>query len=61
LKKAAQFVFDDEYCIAYETFKKELTSYPVLRLYNPATMTELHTDVSAVALAGIFLQQNPGE
>jgi len=57
LKKSTQFAFDDQCHKAYETLKEKLTSYPVLRLYNPAAMTELHTDASAIALAGILLQK----
>lgn len=37
--------------------KKELTSYPVLRLYNPNAESELHTDASLIALAAILLQK----
>lgn len=51
------FNFDIECKKAFETLKSELTTYPVLRLYNPAAETELHTDASSLGLAAILLQK----
>lgn len=57
LRKESKFNFDDNCIAAFEALKKELTSYPVLRLYNPNLETELHTDASATAIAGVLLQK----
>lgn len=57
LKKDSKFIFDDNCRFAFDNLKKELTSYPVLRLYNPSLETELHTDASSIAIAGILLQK----
>lgn len=57
LKKSSDFVFDKECRIAFDSLKEKLISAPVLHLYNPQAMTELHTDASAIAVAGILLQK----
>lgn len=62
LRKSVVFNFDDVCNRAFELLKKEFTSFPVLRLYNPNSETELHTDASSLALATILLQkQNSGD
>lgn len=45
LRKTNEFAFDRECEEAVEKLEKELTVYPVLRLYNLAAETELHTNV----------------
>lgn len=57
LHKTVKFDFNKECILAFETLKRELTSHPVLRLYNPLANTELHTDASTLALAAILLQK----
>lgn len=57
LRKSVDFKFDDACNRAFELLKKELTSFPVLCLYNPYSETELHTDASSLALAAILLQK----
>lgn len=57
LKKTVEFNFDSKCNTAFETLKKELTSYPVLHIYSPAAPTELHTDASAQGIGGILLQK----
>lgn len=57
LRKTIDFKFTD-FCInAFENLKKELTSFPVLALYNPSAETQLHTDTSVNGLGGILLQK----
>lgn len=56
-KKSVNFVFDEEYRQSFQTLKKELTSYLVLRLYNPAAETELYTDTSESGFGAILLQK----
>lgn len=57
LKKTKNFIFDEDCIRAFNLLKSELISYPVLRLYNPISETELHTDASTKALAAILLQK----
>lgn len=55
-KKTINFDFTKECVEAFKTLKTKLTSYPVLRLYNPET--ELHTDASAYGLVPLYLCKN---
>lgn len=57
LKKSTAFNFDKQCLEAFRVLKTDLTTFPVLRLYNPRLQTELHTDASSVALAAILLQR----
>lgn len=57
LKKQVKFLFDEECENAFQNLKKELTTYPVLRLYNPYAETELHTDACTQGLGAILLQK----
>src|SRR5436190_22853070 len=57
LCKGVPFIFDRDCVIAFEALKQALISYPILRTYDPTLLTEIHTDASAVAIAGILLQK----
>jgi len=57
LRKTGKFEFDENCVQAFNTLKNKLTFYPVLQLYNPHSDTELHTDASSLAIAGILLQK----
>lgn len=57
LRKDSKFIFNSECLSSFELLKKELISFPVLRLYNPNLKTELHTDASSMAVASILLQK----
>ncbi|XP_072751065.1 uncharacterized protein [Anoplolepis gracilipes] len=57
LKKSVEFRFDKNCLEAFELLKSELTTAPVLKLYNPAAETELHTDACSLGLGAILLQK----
>lgn len=57
LRKSSKFDFNENCIKAFKNLKEELMIFPVLRLYNPQFKTELHTDASNLALAGILLQR----
>lgn len=57
LKKHKEFVFDENCESAFRLLKKELTSSPVLALYNPLAETEVHTDASCEGLGAILVQK----
>jgi len=56
-KKNVSFHFNEGCVQSFELLKKELTSNPVLALYNPAADTELHTDASVSGLGAMLLQK----
>lgn len=56
-KKTVKFEFDSTCMFAFERLKEKLTIYSVLRVYNPAAETELHTDASSQGIAAILLQK----
>lgn len=43
---------------AFDQIKDILASYPVLRIFQPDAETEVHTDASKMALAGILMQRS---
>jgi len=57
LRKNVTFCFDNECVKSFDLLKKELVSYPVLALYNPAAETELHTDACSQGFGGVLLQK----
>lgn len=57
LKKNKEYKFDDDCQKAFRLLKKELTEYPILRLYDPNAETELHTDACCNGLGAILLQK----
>jgi len=57
LKKNVPFEFDDECLKAFNLLKDELTSSPVLRLYDPTAETQLHTDACSTGYGAILLQK----
>jgi len=57
VRKNISFEFGEECVRAYDTLREELTSEPVLGLYNPAAETELHTDACASGIGAMLLQK----
>ncbi|XP_064470188.1 uncharacterized protein LOC135384937 [Ornithodoros turicata] len=55
-KKNAPFIWGERQEKAFETLKEELTSAPILALYDRNAETELHTDACRDGLAAILLQ-----
>lgn len=52
------FVWTDRQQGAFDELKLVISSKPVLRLFDPAKPTELHTDASALGLAAMLLQKD---
>lgn len=44
--------------IAFNELKAKLSNYPVLNLYIPKALTEVHTDASMYAYGAVLLQKN---
>lgn len=60
LQKDTPFVWTPECEAAFQQLKFLLTSSPVLRHFNPAAPTELHTDASGVGVGAVLVQLNSG-
>lgn len=58
LKKEANFKFGIEERISFNALKKALSEQPVLRIYDPHALTELHTDASKYGLGAILMQRD---
>ena len=56
LRKNTSFHFGIQEGRSFEKFRTSSVSPPVLHLYNPELVTELHTDASKFAFEGILLQ-----
>jgi len=57
LKKNVEFKVNEECTKSFNLLKKELTSSPILCIYNSAAETELHTDASNQGFGAILLQR----
>lgn len=53
----AKWLWGHEQAEAFQKIKDILTSRPVLTIYNPNSLTELHTDASKIGIGGILLQR----
>lgn len=49
--------WDQEQDSAFQTLKEKLVERPVLALYNPKYLTEVHCDASKLGVGGILLQR----
>ncbi|XP_011701332.1 PREDICTED: uncharacterized protein K02A2.6-like [Wasmannia auropunctata] len=57
LRKGVDYVFDENCVDEFENLKRELTSSPILCVYNPKAITELHTDASSLGYGAILFQR----
>ena len=57
-KENTPFLFDNSCVSAFVKLKQCLTNAPILKLFDPTAPTELHTDASAVGIAGLLLQKD---
>lgn len=58
-KSGVVFKFGSEERIAFETLKSLLSDKPVLAIYSPDAVTELHCDASIDGYGAVLLQQDP--
>lgn len=60
-KKNVKWTWECEQSKSFDELKRLLCSKPVLALYDPLLVTEVHTDACKLGVAGILLQkQNDG-
>lgn len=53
----ASWVWGEEQAIAFSKIKGILTTRPVLAIFNPNCLTEVHTDASQLGIGGVLLQR----
>lgn len=61
LRKESRFVFQDLQQVAFEQLKAALVREPVLKLYDPKLITEIHTDASKFGFGAVLLQKDQGD
>lgn len=59
LKKSIPFVIGPQQENAFNMLKEKLTEAPVLGIFNPEAVTEVHTDASMYGFGAILLQKDP--
>lgn len=57
LKKDNRFRFDKEQIDTFNRLNDALVKAPILRIYNPELLTELHTDASKEGYGAVLLQK----
>lgn len=57
IKKNAVFKFQETELSAFEIIKTKLIAQPLLAIYSPTLVTELHCDASALGFGAILLQK----
>lgn len=58
LRRDVQFTMEEEQLLAFQQLKAALVKAPVLRLYNPKALTEVHTDASMHGYGAVLLQKD---
>lgn len=61
LKEGQHFHFGQSQQLAFSRLKDVLSKDPVLRIYDPEAITELHTDASKQGYGAALLQRKPTE
>ncbi|KMQ82196.1 hypothetical protein RF55_23830, partial [Lasius niger] len=56
-KKNVSWIWQEEQERAFNMIKDQLTTRPVLTIFNPEILTEIHTDASAIGIGTILLQR----
>ncbi|XP_036339729.1 uncharacterized protein LOC118749046 [Rhagoletis pomonella] len=58
LCKDSKFILQDEQLVSFQQLKRALITAPVLKLYNPKTITEVHTDACMNGYGAVMLQKD---
>lgn len=56
-RRTKKFEFGPEHLECFELLKRKLVEAPILALYDPRDVTELHCDASSVGLGAILMQK----
>lgn len=56
LRKGVEFQMGDEQILAFKQLKSALVNAPVLKLFIPGALTEIHTDASMYGYGAVLLQ-----
>lgn len=61
LKKDVDFNFDEQQRTSFWQLQMKLSNEPVLRIYDPMAVTELHTDACKDGIASVLMQRRSDE
>lgn len=61
LQKNRPYNFDENARSAFQQLKTKLTQNPVLKIYNPKHVTEVHTDASIDGYGAVMMQRSPDD
>lgn len=56
--KCVDFRIEDEQIAAFQQLKTALANPPLLKLFDPALQTEIHTDASMFGYGGVLMQRD---
>ncbi|KAK7865588.1 hypothetical protein R5R35_010119 [Gryllus longicercus] len=61
VRDGQHFFFGNTQKLSFSKLKEALSNEPVLRIYDPEAVTELHTDASKLGYGAVLLQKKPDE
>lgn len=61
LRKDSKFELRDEAITAFQQLKSALTKAPVLKLYNPKAITEVHADACIYGYGAVLMQKDAND
>lgn len=61
IKKDVDFTFGESEQSAFNILKQKLIEAPILAIYNPSALTELHCDASCLGFGAVLMQQQPSK
>lgn len=61
VRDGPNFLFGNAQKLAFQRLKEALICEPILRIYDPEAITEVHTDASKLGYGAVLLQKQPGE
>ena len=58
-RKSVNFRWSEKEKASFDSLRKALQGPPILKIFDPSLLSELHTDASKVGIGAILVQRNP--